>query len=353
MGLFRRKQSEPDDPRPAIERFWHWWSEHRQAVVAAADARDNDTVAALIRPAVAAIDSGLDWELGNGHEARYLLVVSGGGKPELRAIAERWFLAAPESDAEVEYAPARRRDLRVLESTVVVDDYELPLRELVCGTRFDQRRLRLDIMVHHPLFPLLQQESRLRVAFLALDAALGEDDVERWIGAVDVSADVPVDAFAMSALLTVVEQLRPTGGPDGGASDQHWAVFRGKSIRGPVQATVRRPFARADRPLCDTYVAIALTYPTNDDGLPSDDRITAAIQGLQADCVTALGGDGPHVALVGHELVAGRATVHIYVDGLTTDPKQVKPILTGWEHGVARLHTAADPAWRGVGHLLA
>lgn len=353
MSLFRRKEQRHDDPRPAIDRFWAWWSEHRQAVVAAADARDNDRVAELVRPAVAAIEGGLDWEFGNGHEARYLLVVSGGGKPELRAVAERWYLAAPESDAEVEYAPARRRDLRVFESTLVVDDFELPLAELVCGTRFDQRRLRLDIVVHHPLFPLLQQESRLRVAFLALDAALGEDDVERWIGAVDVSADAPVDPIAMLALPSVVEQLHPTGVSAGGAGDQHWAVFRGKTIRGPVQATVRRPFARADRPLCDTYVAIALTYPKNDDGLPSDERIVAAIHRLQAECVTALGGDGPHVALVGHELTAGRVTVHIYVDGLTADPKQVKPVLSGWEHGMARVHIAADPAWRGVGHLLA
>jgi hypothetical protein len=353
MGLFRRKEQRQDDPRQEIERFWAWWSEHRHSVVAAADARDNDRVAELVRPAVTAIDGGLDWELSHGQQARYLLVVSGGGKPELRAVAERWYLAAPEPDADVEYAPARLRDLRVLESTLVVDDFELPLEELVCGTRLDQRRLRLDIVVHHPLFPLLQQESRLRVAFLALDAALGEDDVERWVGAVDVTADAPIDAIAMSALPTVVEQLQPPGGPDGSTGDQRWAVFRGNTIRGPVQATVRRPFARADRPLCDTYLSVTLTYPKNAEGLPADERIMAAILGLQAECVAALGGDGPHVALVGHELAAGRATVHIYVDGLHTDPRQIKQVISGWEHGMARMHTAADPAWRGVGHLLA
>lgn len=323
MSLFRRKAQQPADPRPAIEQFWRWWAENRESVISAADASDNDRVAALLGPAVAAIDGDLGWELRDGRSTRYLLVLSGRGKPELRVVAERWYRAAPEPDAEVDYAPARRRDVRVLESTLVVDDFELPLDELVAGTRFDQRRLRFDIVVHHPLFPLLQQESRLRVAFLALEAALGEDDVERWIGTVEVAADAPLDAIAMAALPTVIDQLRPAGQRGG------------------------------DRWICDTYVAVMLTYPKGADGLPVDEKIMAAIRELEAACMAALGGDGPHVALIGRELGAGRAIVHIYVDGLVVDPKLAKPVLSGWEHGMARLRTVPDPAWRAVGHLLA
>lgn len=345
MGLFRRKAGPEHDPRPEIEEFWAWWHEHRAEVIEAAGANDSDRMAALVRPAVAAIDPGLNWELSPGREARYVLVVSGGGKPELRAVAERWFLAAPEADDDVEYAPTRLRDPRVLEATLVVDDFEVALPELVAGTRLDQRRLRLDVTIHHPLFPLLQQEARLRVAFLALDAALGEDDVERWIGTVEVSADAPIDAISLPALPDVIDQLRPGG--------DHWAVFKGTSVRGPVVATVRRPFARADRPLCDTHVAIALTYPRDAEGLPVNERVTAAIQQLEQQCVTVLGGDGPHVALVAHELAAGRAVVHVYVDGLYADPTQLKPVLATWEHGAARVQATPDPAWRRVGHLMA
>lgn len=344
MGLFRRRVEAADDPRPAIERFWAWWGEHRTAVLEAADAGDTDQVTALVRPAVAVIDPDLEWELATGRDARYILIVSGGGKPELRALAERWFVAAPQPDRDVEYAPNRRRNPRLLQSTLVVDDFELPVEELVAGSRFDQRRLRLDVVVHHPLFPLLQQESRLRVAFLALDAALGEDDVERWVGTVEVSADAPIDAISMSALPAVVDQLAPGG--------EYWAVFKGTGVAGPVLATVRRPFARADRPLCDTHVAVILTYPKGADGLP-DEQVTAALSNLSQQCVGVLGGDGPHVAQVAHELAAGRAIVHIYVDGLTTDPKQLKPVLAGWEHGTVKMHVTRDPAWRKVGHLVA
>lgn len=345
MGLFRRKAEPGFDPRPTIERFWSWWQENRGAVLDAARANDTDRVAELMRPAVAAIDPALEWEVGRGAAADYVLVVSGGGKPELRALAERWFLAAPEPDAEIEYAPTRRRDPRALAATLVVDEFDVPLPELVAGTRLDQRRLRLDVVIHHPLFPLLQQESRLRVAFLALDAALGEDDVERWVGTIETSADAPIDPIPLSTLPAVIDQLRPPG--------DHWAMFRGTTIRGPVEATVRRPFARADRPLCDTHLAIVLTYPKGADGLPADDRIRAALQGLEQQCVAALGGDGPHAALVAHELGAGRAVIHIYGDGLHVDPKQLKPALATWEHGTAKLQATTDPGWRRVGHLMA
>lgn len=344
MSAFRRKEQQSTDPRSAIGRFWEWWDGQRDAVVQAADSRDSERVTALLRPAVAELDPSLTWEVRPGQDARYALVVSGGGRPELRSLAERWYLAAPEADGDIEYAPARRRDPRVFGSTLTIDDYDVPLDELVTGTRLDQQRLRLDVVIHHPLFPLLDQESRLRVAYLGLDAALGEDDVERWLGTVEISADPPVDAVPVSSLPAVVDQLRPPG-------DQ-WVVLKGSGPRGTINATVRRPFTRADRPLCDTHVVVALSYPTGTDGLPAEESVTTTLQDLEQRIMSALGGDGPHAVLVGHELAGGRARVHTYVDGLAVNPKAAKPALAGWEYGSAKLQSSADPAWRGVSHLL-
>lgn len=344
MSVFRRKEQQSTDPRAAIGRFWEWWDGHRDAVVAAADARDSERVTALLRPAVAQLDPSLTWEVRPGQDARYALVVSGGGRPELRSLAERWYLAAPEADSDIEYAPARRRDPRVFGSTLNIDDYDVPLDELVAGTRLDQRRMRLDLVIHHPLFPLLDQESRVRVAYLGLDAALGEDDVERWLGTVEISAHPPVDPVPVSSLSAVVDQLRPPG-------DQ-WVVLKGSGPRGTILATVRRPFTRSDRPLCDTRVVATLSYPTGTDGLPADEAVNTALRDLGQRMLSKLGGEGPHAVLVGHELAGGRARVHLYVDGLAVDPKAAKPALAEWEYGSAKLRFGPDPAWRGVGHLL-
>jgi hypothetical protein len=337
VPLFHRKDRTPDDPRPQIERFWAWWAEHRDEVLDAADAGDAERVTALLRPAVQAVREGLDWELSRGRgESRHLLVVSSGGNTELRAVAERWVRTAPPADEDIAYAATRPADPHMDELTLTVDDYELPLAEMVSGARIDRQRGRVDVIVHHPLFPLLDEDSRLRAAFLALDLALGENDVERWLGAVEVAADAPIDAIAVSSLGLVVDQLRPAEG--GG-----WAMLEGSSPQGSVRAIVRRPFAPVDRPLCDTHVALLLSGAADDE----------AVQQITAKALEAVGGDGPHAVLVGYVIAPQLVTAHLYVDSLTVDPEMARPIVRTWSAGAARLHIARDPAWREIGHLLA
>ena len=336
MPLFRRKDAPDEDPRPAIEAFWQWWAEHRDAVVAAADTGDGATVRGLLGPAVEALRPGLDWELAPGREgARHLLVLSAGGSAQLRPVAARWLVAAPAADEAVGYAASRPRDARMTERALDVDGFDLPLVEMVAGTRVDRQRGRVDVVVHHPLFPLLDADGRLRAAFLALDAALGEDDVERWLGAVEVAADAPLDAIPVSTLPDVVDLLRPEAGAG-------WVVLEGSSGEGSVRALVRRPFGPADRPLCDTHVALLLR------GAAAD----ATVGAVAGAALSALGGDGPHAVLVAQVVTPRNVTVHCYVDGLTVDPEAARPALDGWTAGPARLHVEHDPAWRGIGHLL-
>lgn len=347
MPLFRRKPAAPPDPRPAIADFWAWWAGARDDVVAALDDGDPQGVSGALTDAVGRIHPELDWALTPGLDvARYALVVSAGGRHDLRSVAYRWWLAAPPADTDVEYHPVRRRDPAAVEGVLDVDDYELPLVEFVAGTRYDEQRGRFDLAVHHPLFPLLDKESRTRAAFLALGAALGEDDVERWVGAVDVTADRPVDAVPLASLAPLVDGLR--------RGDDAWVTFTGTTRRGrPVVGVVRRPFARVDRPLADTHVAVSLPYEPGDQGMPTLPDFAKQVDAWERRALDALGGDGEHAVLVGHETGLGRCLVHLYVDGLEVDPAAVDPLLPEWSMGPASRHTAPDPAWREIGHLLA
>ncbi len=281
MARFGRKDKQPAaDPRRAVAEFWRWWSEHRDAVLDADLEARQEEVRALLGPAIATLDPDLVWELMPGHTTSHLLVVSGSGSVDRQAIAERWRLAAPPDD-EVTFASSRPKHPDAQSAVLHVDDYELPLAEAVAATRVNGERGRLDVVVHHPLFPLLAKEHRLDAAFRSLDLVLGEDDVERWVGEVEVSADPPLDPIALTMLPIVVDQLRP-----GGAG---WVVLKGTSPQGDVTATVRRPFSRIDRPLCDTHVALLLS-PASDD----------AIQEVAQAALDALGGDGPYAVLVGY-----------------------------------------------------
>ncbi|WP_051426485.1 hypothetical protein [Jiangella gansuensis] len=344
MAFFRRRSRVPADPRPAIARFWAWWAENRADVVAAAQEQRSDELIALLRPAVAALDPSLTWELSPSSRKRLTLVVSSGGKAELRALVERWVLAAPD-DPDVEFAPVRRADPTLFESAVMkIDDYDIELRELVAGTRVDVQHGVLDVVIHHPLFPLLDHEHRLSVAFMGLDAALGEDDAERWIGEVEVSADTPMDAIPVAMLGTVVDQLRPAGG--------QWAVLRGTGRKGPIVALVRRPLDRVERPLADTHVAVVLDYEAGSDGQPRDVAIVDDAEKLGEQVLAELGGDGPRVIHVGRVTGGGQIIVHFYVDGLEVDPSRARPVLEGWTHGTAAVQATPDPGWDAVAPLL-
>ncbi len=348
VPLLRRRADPPADPRPAIAEFWVWWDRFRPAAVAALDAVPGqlpDATAGEFEAAVARLHPGLDWQLGRGTAgARYDLVVSGGGRPELRSLAERWWLAAPSGDDTFDYHPARPRDAVAMGGSLTLEDVELPLSELVAGTHLDRQRRRLDLAVHSPVFPLLSDDARLQAAFLGLDAALGEDDVERFVGAVEVAVDAPLDGVPLSSLGPLVDGLR--AGPDS------WATLTGSSPDGDVVGLVRHPFARVDRPLADTHVAVSLGYPPAEGGLPADAGVGDRIEALERRALEALGGDGPHAVLVGHVSGQGRCLVHLYLDGLEVDPAVVEPLLADWSDGPARLNVSPDPAWREIGHLL-
>lgn len=341
----RSADSRPPDPRPAVARFWSWWSEHRDQVLAAAREDRRDEHAALLAPAVAALDPALEWDLfATGPEGGgYTLTLSaGGGDIERRALTERWFQSAPD-DPDVEFVPARRAVATGgAPRTVRIDDYDIDLTEVVAGTGVDPRRGALDVVVHHPLFPLLEEGSREVVARLGMAAALGEDEVQRWVGTVTVSAEQPVDAIAMSMLSVVVDQLRPS---------DPWVSLQGAGRKGPVVAVARRPLLRIDRPLADTHLGVVLGYRAESNGLPRDEAVTIDARRLQDRILATLGGDGPHAVHVGH-LTGGRHVVaHFYVDGLEVDVKSADPVLRDWSHGPAVARHDYDPGWEQVAPL--
>ncbi|HLR94781.1 MAG TPA: hypothetical protein VK053_09660 [Jiangellaceae bacterium] len=349
MSLFRRSGRDRPDPRPAVERFWQWWAENRSQVLGAAARGEDGEVRRMLGPAVEALDPGLRYAIEPGTDAFHRLVVTAAGRTDLLALAERWRVGAPPADDEVEYVSRRVPDPRVMQYTREIDDFDIAYSELTAVVRVDRDRAKVDVVVHHPLFPLLSRDHRLEVATEAVHGVLGEDDVERWLGELDVSGEVALDPIDLSTLPMVIGQLSPgrTGTPTGG-----WVTLTGRAGKSEIRATVRRPFGPADAPLCDTHVAIVLPYPAGADGLPEHQGVDDQVDRLIEQVVEALGGAGPHVVLVGKQFGARRAIAHLYVDSLEVEPDQARDVVSSWPHGGAVLRAKFDPAYRGVGHLL-
>lgn len=334
MRLFGRK-SEPVDPAVAISEFWAWWAEARPRVEAA------DDKAELMAPAVAALDPGLVWEIGNGRGSLFSLVVSSAANPELRSLAHRWAKAAPEPDAMWEYHPSRQAASIPADVRFPAGPHEFDMARFVVALRVPPGSPRVDISAYHPIFEDIDDDTRMETAMLALDRLLGEDDVARWVGDITAAQIEPIDALPAIHLPAVVADVAE------GFQDEQWALLEGTTARGKkLTATARYPLRPVDYPLYDHHIAITLPYRKSDaDGLPAGDSLDA----LNAFHQTLTAALSPGV-VAAHVSSEGVRTFHVYADPTGTTERAVRDLV--WKEGRPAIVASMDPEWSAVAHFL-
>lgn len=350
MPLFRKKASAPD-PAQGIDSFWEWWaaSGARQTAEAIA-AKDPHRMVDELSRRVNAIHPGLAWELGAGRGAEHVLVVSPEGNPDLRSAARRWLRAAPGPDDTWEYADARQ-------PVPDLDDIRLTLgpQEICFGdTVVTARRVghHFDVTVHHPAFEEIPVEAQLQITYLALDAALGETEVETWIGEIQPAATAPLDSFALAHLAGLVDGLRTELTDEDGSPT--WVMLQGTGPDGPVMAVAQVPLSPTVTPELDQHVAVSASYDDRtDEGFPAD-RALDALRDLEDRLTAELDGQG---RIVAHETSAGRRTLHYYVDSTTQAASGLARTARDWSGdgvvGEVATHAEPDPGWSAVRHLRA
>ncbi|HEY8722084.1 MAG TPA: hypothetical protein VIM26_26220 [Pengzhenrongella sp.] len=144
-------------------------------------------VSAQLGPVIAthvhAIDPDLSFETGAGRVARHLLVVAAAGNPDVRDAARRWLAAAPFADDAFEYADARQPVADPAGVSIAFEDHPVvDLASAMVVTTIASGKIHL--AMSHPAFASLPDDAQAQISFLFLDALLGEEAVERWIGEV-------------------------------------------------------------------------------------------------------------------------------------------------------------------------
>lgn len=324
----------------AIRAFWSWWEGARDAFAAGIESGGvDDPLIDALRERVEALAPGLDWELSRGEHAAHALVVTPGGNPDVRAIAHRWLRAAPPADETWEYHAARRPEPRAVDNELELDGRRVALGETVVATEVDERRAEVDVTVHHPLFGDLDERAAGQIAFLVLDWLLGEEEVERWIGAVDLASERPEGARPAAELLGVVERLATLRPPD------HGALLEGRGDDGlPLLASTNGSLKPVDHPLLDTRVTVTVAFDARDDGLP-ERGVLEELRRLEDDLVSAAG-DGAFLAA--HVTHAGRRAFELYADGTTGAADRAREWASA---NRAEVEVEHDPAWDGVRNL--
>jgi hypothetical protein len=182
--------------------------------------------------------------------ARHALCVSANGDPARRKLAYRWFDAAPPADEAFEFHPARIAAPSASDMVLMLGEEEFAFSDFRFDVSVDEDRMELDLVVQHPAFPGLDDDTRGQVGFLGLDNILGEEEVERWIGGLEWSERPPSSGIDARELRSQVDRLAATA-PSG-----EWAVLRGED----AIVVAARPLRPVDHPyfdeLCELTAAV-------------------------------------------------------------------------------------------------
>jgi hypothetical protein len=214
MGFFRRRPS-PEQVRArqddGIAAFWTWWvAEGRARTTATFDSKDGDAVrrfAPVLAEHVQAIDPGLSFETGTGGAARHVLTVTAAGDPDLRDAAQRWLDAAPAADETFEYSSFRCPEADPSGVSIRLDEHRtVDLASATVVTLVEGGKVH--VQVSHPEFASLPDDAQAQITFLLLDALLGEEAVERWVGEVAWTPGHGVPPTPLLDLPGVVGDLR-------------------------------------------------------------------------------------------------------------------------------------------------
>ena len=341
MRMRRGSRAGPEGGTP-IEDFWRWWaSAGRAAAQAGIGGGGFKGFTREMTMRVKGMHPDLAWELAPGGRAEHALVVTAAGVPERRRMAERWYQHAPAGGEVWEYHPARQANPASLTAVLEFDGRKLNLAELRFDLHVDNDRDLIDTVVFHPAFAKMPPETHGEVGFLALDWALGEDGVTRWIGGFDTSDTRPAAGVPAEGLIETVAALASR------ASEPRWALLRGERDGAIVLATLAIPAKWVDHPLMDQYIAVTLPVPEQTpEGFPGPNSLDQ-LRELEEQLTDWL---PPHALLVAHETTQGVRTLHLYADSddvaLTA---QVRNIVSGWPG--TEVHSRPDAGWRAIRHL--
>lgn len=317
-----------------IAAFWQWWDESGSAIDPSSPGPETDRLTEL----VGAIHPDLTWHFGPGADAEHRLTVTASGDPDVRPHASRWHRAAPDADERWEFAPSTTADPRALSNELQIGEARLELSRLRFGLEVSEAEQRVHVEVFHPEFRKLPEGIRTQVAFLVVDWALGEDELERWVGLLDPVVDEALDAVGAEELRAAVAALSAERDPD------RWMVLQGEDDRGrPMVVSARSGLRWIDEPTRDLHHVITVPFHAGENGLPESPDATVRLERFEDELVAAL---EPAALLMARQTVGGRRLFHLYTDGEDSNAAD-RVARFAAEQGVGH-EAASDPGWRHV-----
>jgi hypothetical protein len=168
-----------------INAFWEWFLGHHREVEVMLDRDQTVELSEQINKQIDHLSSNLAWEIGPGLVQPYMLAFPTAGDIDLKAVVQRILERAPRI-ARWEFHASR--PTRSFQPEVQLPDLGLSFRSADWRFALDPSPTseRLSLQVFDDKLASVDEKTALTAIFVLLDAALGEDMVERWIGGIKV-----------------------------------------------------------------------------------------------------------------------------------------------------------------------
>lgn len=318
----------------AIEAFWEWWAANRQQLEADISTGEGTDLPHTITALVREIHPELEWQLAPGQSSQHAMALSAGGDPTLRLITGRWVALGPDRDAIWEYHPGR---VPTGLAAVEIAGVELDLTESTFTATVDELFEQMELALYVPGFEKLSPEVQMRVSLDILDATLGEDDVERWIGFIDPQDGPIPGGLPITQLAEIVASYAPS------ATAQGWDVVEEHDPRRlPVISTINRALKRLD--YLEHTLHLELVIEMNqwtELGLPNDDE-SEDLNLIEDDAIHAL---GDHAIFAARETEDCVRRLHFFVRPFETVEETVDEWAQSIESHEIDPILALDPDW--------
>jgi hypothetical protein len=177
MGLRKRQQIETG----LIEDFWSWFAAEAKTLAGLLDAAKPEMLAETLDPRIARLHQDLAWEVGPGKKSPHSLTITSAGNRSLRAETDRIVTVAPDLPGW-EFYPARQPTEMPKEVKLHDKNITVPTDHWKFSPRDDLDSGKIDIIIADEHLAMADKNSAFAAVFLVLDALLGEDPVEGWIG---------------------------------------------------------------------------------------------------------------------------------------------------------------------------
>ncbi len=314
-----------------LEEFWTWWADVKDQFRDAIATEFATDIPDEITQRLKALHPDLTWQITPGITARHSLNVASGGSRLLRLISGRWALGAPTADADWEYHPGRMPfdpDVTFVRG-IEVDPADLRL-EIEIDTLFE----RLNFTASHEAFAQLDYEESREVTLDWLDAVLGEDEVERWLGMLEV-VDYVSDAVGLDAILLKLMDAREAFT---GQSWEDGAEYYDDNVDAKINRSAKW-INNLGRPL---YAEVTMASLASDDrGLPTP------LEARRLDEISRqlLDGLGEHAAMVATATGDSERTLYLYLAPV----EEVDEAFAAWKVANSNRETnveiVADEQW--------